>query len=65
MAMAAVHLYLTRTIRDILLAQRRDTLTQEVRTAVAQFAGQWAEASNDSLSDRVEVLHSVNRVARE
>ncbi len=45
MAMAAVHMFLTRTIRDILLAQRRDALTTEVRTAADYLAGQWEESA--------------------
>ena len=59
LAMAAVHLYLTRTIRDILLAQRRETLTQEVRMAVAQFAGQWEEAAASGTVNEI-----VNRIGR-
>ncbi len=59
MAMAAVHMYLTRTIRDILLAQRRDALTKEVRTAADYLAGQWEEAATSGTVNEI-----VNRIGR-
>ena len=59
MAMAAVHMYLTRTIRDILLAQRRDALTNEVRTAADYLAGQWEEAAASGTVNEI-----VNRIGR-
>ena len=42
--MAAAHVYLTQTIRDVLLAQRLDALTAQVRTAAENLADRWEEA---------------------
>ena len=45
-AMAAVHLYVTRTVRDILMEQQRDALTTRVRTAADNLADRWEEAAS-------------------
>ena len=59
MAMAAVHLYLTRTIRDIVLSQRRDALAAQVRTAADNLADRWEEAAASGTLNEI-----VNRIGR-
>ena len=59
MAMAAVHLYASRTIREVLLAQRRDALTTQVRTAAENLADRWEEAIASGT-----LIEIANRTAR-